>query len=200
MMLNRYNEEAVLYPDEASQAFRIGAQGMLPTATTDNSTDPATFARRACMTVTTDEVVWVNASPLNCNANRVPGPVSAFTCGLSMRFDTAQANCANVMDVDAMAALYQVDTASPIWKTTPPTPATAAASSPSPSWNAQHRPVQALARQFLIQPDASSGTLNAADSNGRFVASYIGSVMPLKQGRFDGCQLAAGPGKVVLHQ
>jgi len=114
LMLNRYNEEATLYPDENSQAFRIGAQGMLPTAIADNPTDPSVFARRACITVTTDEVVWANASPLNCNANRVPGPVNAFTCGLSMRFDTTvQANCANVLDVDSMAALHQVDTDSP---------------------------------------------------------------------------------------
>ena len=62
-------------------------------------------------------------------------------------------------------------------------------------------PVQALGfRQFLIQPDAGSITVNAGDPNGRFVASYIGSVMPLRQGRFDGCQLSAGPGKVVLHR
>ena len=203
IMLNRYNEEAVLYPDESSQAFRIGAQGMLPTATADNPTDPSTFARRACMTVTTDEVSWVNAAPLNCNANRVPGPVSAFLCGLSMRFDTAvQANCVNVADVDAMAALYQVDTDITdledyaayagngrriITVAIVETPSTG--------------PVQALGfRQFLVQPDPGSTTVTASDSNGRFVATYIGSVMPLKQGRFDGCQLAAGPGKVVLHR
>jgi hypothetical protein len=203
MMLNRYNEEATLYPDETSQAFRIGAQGMLPTAATDNSTDPATFPRRACITVTTDEVVWVNAAPLNCNANRVPGPVSAFTCGLSMRFDTAvQANCANIGDVDAIAALYQVDT-----------DITDLEDYAAYAGNGRRiitvaivetlstGPVQALGfRQFLIQPDTGSTTVNAGDSNGRFVASYIGSVMPLKQGRFDGCQLAAGPGKVVLHR
>jgi len=29
---------------------------------------------------------------------------------------------------------------------------------------------------------------------------YLGSVAPVKQGRFDGCQLTSGPGKVVLHQ
>jgi len=39
-----------------------------------------------------------------------------------------------------------------------------------------------------------------ADPNGRFLAIYIGSVAPVKQGRFDGCQQTAGPGKVVLHQ
>jgi hypothetical protein len=55
-------------------------------------------------------------------------------------------------------------------------------------------------RQFLVNPNPDSTTTNPADSNGRFSVLYIGSVMPLRQGRFDGCEQAAGPGKVVLHQ
>ena len=49
-------------------------------------------------------------------------------------------------------------------------------------------------RQFLVMAS------NPTDSLGRFEAMYIGSVAPVKQGRFDGCQLSSGPGKVVLHQ
>jgi hypothetical protein len=55
-------------------------------------------------------------------------------------------------------------------------------------------------RQFLVIPTQGATIINPADSLGRFVALYAGSVAPLKQGRFDGCQLSAGPGKVVLHQ
>src|SRR5262249_12835109 len=55
-------------------------------------------------------------------------------------------------------------------------------------------------RQFLLIPSQGAFNLNPADVFGRFVAMYIGSVAPLKQGRFDGCQLSSGPGKVVLHQ
>jgi hypothetical protein len=55
-------------------------------------------------------------------------------------------------------------------------------------------------RQFLVIPGQGATVINPADANGRFVAMYIGSVAPLKQGRFDGCQQTAGPGKVVLHQ
>ncbi len=51
-------------------------------------------------------------------------------------------------------------------------------------------------RQFLL----NWRVINPADLNGRFLAIYIGSVAPVKQGRFDGCQQTAGPGKVVLHQ
>ncbi len=203
MLLNRYNEELALYPDETSQAFRIGAQGMLPTATTDSSSDPTAFSRRACITVTTDESVWLSASPINCSSSTPPSPVNPFTCGLAMRFDTTVQNaCVSVLDVDAMAALYQVDT-------------DVADQEDYAAYAGNGRrvitvpivetlstgPIQALGfRQFLIQPSTGSTTLNAGDSDGRFAATYIGSVMPLKQGRFDGCQQAAGPGKVVLHR
>ena len=55
-------------------------------------------------------------------------------------------------------------------------------------------------RQFLVDPNPDATNINPTDQNGRFVALYIGSVAPVKQGRFDGCTQAAGPGKVVLHQ
>ncbi|MDQ6666391.1 MAG: hypothetical protein M3Z23_18590, partial [Acidobacteriota bacterium] len=56
-------------------------------------------------------------------------------------------------------------------------------------------------RQFLVEPTVNLTGVNPADTNGRFAALYIGSVVPLKQGRFDGgCGAQAGPGKVVLHQ
>ena len=55
-------------------------------------------------------------------------------------------------------------------------------------------------RQFLLEPAAGDVTLNANDTNGRFVGLYLGSVMPLRAGRIDGCTLTSGPGKVVLHQ
>jgi hypothetical protein len=60
-------------------------------------------------------------------------------------------------------------------------------------------------RQFFLEPNPDGTFLNPAEQNGRFVAQYIGSPVPLKQGFFDdrfalGCSLTAGPGKVVLHQ
>jgi hypothetical protein len=42
--------------------------------------------------------------------------------------------------------------------------------------------------------------LSPDDQYGRFIGMYIGSVAPVKQGRFDGCTQTAGPGKVILHQ
>ena len=60
-------------------------------------------------------------------------------------------------------------------------------------------------RQFFLEPNADGTFLNPAEQNGRFVAQYIGSPVPVKQGFFDdrfalGCSVASGPGKVVLHQ
>jgi hypothetical protein len=55
-------------------------------------------------------------------------------------------------------------------------------------------------RQFLIEPVQGGVDVSPSDPNGRFAALYIGSVVPVKQGSFSGCQQAAGPGKIVLHQ
>ncbi len=40
-------------------------------------------------------------------------------------------------------------------------------------------------RQFLLQPNPDGTPFNPADTNGRFVATYIGSPMPVKQGYID---------------
>ena len=55
-------------------------------------------------------------------------------------------------------------------------------------------------RQFFVEPFPNDVTLNPSDPNARFAALYVGSVMPLRQGTFSGCQITNGPGKVVLHQ
>jgi hypothetical protein len=55
-------------------------------------------------------------------------------------------------------------------------------------------------RQFLLEPSNGAATLNVDATNGRFPALYIGSVVPLRQGRMSGCTITAGPGKVVLHR
>ena len=62
-------------------------------------------------------------------------------------------------------------------------------------------------RQFLVQPAADGTFFDPTDPNGRFVATYIGSPVPVKQGYIDDrflnagvCPVTSGPGKVVLHQ
>jgi hypothetical protein len=62
-------------------------------------------------------------------------------------------------------------------------------------------------RQFLLQPNPDGTPFNPSDPNGRFVATYIGSPMPVKQGYVDDrfglscpAPVTSGPGKVVLHR
>jgi len=62
-------------------------------------------------------------------------------------------------------------------------------------------------RQFLLQPNPDGTPFNPADTNGRFVATYLGSPMPVRQGYIDDrfglscpAPVTSGPGKVVLHR
>jgi Flp pilus assembly protein TadG len=194
VMLNRYNEGANFLADELTQLYRIGSQGLPP------SSDAAVY----CMRVNADEPVWVNAAPLACNANRVANQVSTFLCGLAARFDnsTVPAVCNAVAESETVLSAnppdsdladiedYTAYTGNNRRIITVPIVETAAEST-----------MTVLGfRQFLIEPAANDSTVNAADQNGRFAALYLGSRIPVKQGRIDGCTQAAGPGKVVLHQ
>lgn len=204
VLLNRYNDQLTLFPDEASQAYRIGAQGMLPTAAPDSTADPTTFNTRSCVTINTEEGVWLNAAPAACNAASVPAPVTAFLCGLAGRFDSlVPAACAGIPDVDTISTLYLPDTdISDVTDYAQYLGAGRRVITVAIVENVAASPLLALGfRQFLIEPNPDSTTIAPADSNGRFTAIYIGSPKPLRQGRFDGgCAITSGPGKVVLHQ
>ncbi len=197
LILNRMDEEAQVFTEENTQLYRMGAQGLLPTPT------PA----KSCFSVNTAEQIWTSAVPLACNQNRVPSQVQAFTCGLASRVDFEMpAVCENIPEVASLSPAYRADTDN-----------TAGLEDYSAYTGNTRRVItipivdSLLAgssmvvlgfRQFLLEP----GIL-PTDTNGRFVAMYIGSVVPLKQGRVD-CPSTdgivagplAGPGKVVLHR
>jgi len=194
LLLNRYNEEAQVYTEEATQAFRIGAQGL----------PPSTSAASACLSISTPELIWTNATPMNCNQNRVSSLVTAFTCGLATRLEPdLLAACENISEAATLVQAYRPDT-----------DVTALDSFSAYIGNTRRvltvPVVESLTpagemiilgfRQFMLEPNQNSTNLNPSDSNGRFTARYIGSVVPVRQGRFDGCTLSYGPGKVVLHQ
>ncbi len=198
VMINRYNEESEdLYPEENQQAYRIGAQGLLPSAT-------STYA---CVTVQNEdgESIWTNASVNSCSSS-VATPVTALLCGLYTRFDsTVPDGCSSdsITDIDTMSTAYLPDTDVSDISTyaeytgngrriiTVPIVETLSSSDT----------MSVLGfRQFLVDPDPDTTTITPSDSNGRFVGLYIGSVAPVKQGSFAGCTQTAGPGKVVLHQ
>lgn len=194
MLLNRYNEEATLFPEETSQLFRIGAGGLPP------STNPA----RSCVAVNAQETGWVSVQPLPCQQNRVPAGVTAFACGLATRLDTTlSSQCETITEAATIVTAYTAD------------PDTTNLDYYA-AYTGNFRRVLTVVvvdtlspagtltvlgfRQFLIQPDQNATTISPGDSNARFVATYIGSPVPLRQGSFSGCTLTAGPGKVVLHQ
>ncbi|MBI5083660.1 MAG: hypothetical protein HZB13_03555 [Acidobacteria bacterium] len=205
VMINRYNDQATVLVDEATQAYRVGAQGMLPTATPDNTADPTTFQYRACTTIATDEAIWANATPQGCSAGGPPNPAAAFACGLYTRFDSSAVHpsCANIPEVDAALALYRQDTdLADVEEYSAYAGNGRRVITVAIVENIGATPMQPLGfRQFLVEPNPDTTTTNPADSNARFAALYIGYPMPLRQGRFDGgCSVTAGPGKVVLHR
>jgi len=194
VLLNRLDPNATLFADENSQAFRDGAGGL--------PGNPS--SAQACFTITNPEVIWTNAAPQRCAANQVASLVTSALCGLDTRFEsTTPGVCQGIADVDTMATIFQPDsdvddhdvyadyTGTGRRIITVPVVDTVTASNSMTVLGF---------RQFLLVPALGGNNLTASDPFGRFVGMYIGSVAPVKQGRFDGCQQTAGPGKVVLHQ
>jgi hypothetical protein len=143
---------------------------------------------------------------LQCAFNQTPGPVQQFLCGTASRFDpsTLPTACESVADIATLSTTN-----------VPDTDLTDLDDYAQYTGNGRRVITVAIVsellpgggmtvlgfRQFLLQPLQGSTTFNPADQAGRFVASYLGSPVPLKQGRFDGnCGITSGPGKVVLYR
>jgi len=188
LLIDRYDDTSAF--DESQQLYRIGASGLLP---------------GSCVRVTGEEIAWVSAQPIGCNTNRVPAAVTSIRCGLWSRFDaTPPEACVNVTDLETLASAYQADTdLTDIEDYTTYTGAgRRVITIPIVDVLSPAGPMVVLGfRQFLVDPNQGDVNISVADTNGRFVALYIGAPVPLKQGRFDGgCQVSSGPGKVVLHR
>ena len=194
LVLDRLDPNPTAFTDEQSQLFRIGANG-LPGNPTESL---------ACFTINNTETIWATAIPGACSAASPPSDVFSMLCGVTTRFESSlPAACSNIPDVDTLSTLYAPDSdVSDITDytqylgngrrviTIPIVDALSSAGS-----------MTVLGfRQFLIEPDPNGVDITPADRYGRFAAMYLGSVMPLRQGRFSGCTQTSGPGKVVLHQ
>lgn len=194
LLLNRYDGAATLFPDEQTQLFRIGVSGLV------GSTNPAL----SCVTVNSPENIWESATTRPCN-QQVVQSVTSYVCGLGARFDntTLTGQCESIGEAATLAAGQLMDTDLNDLEdfgaytgngrriiTVPVVDALATGGGM----------VVLGYRQFLLQPIQGSTALNPVDRNARFGATYLGTKVPVRQGRFDGCTLAAGPGKVVLHQ
>jgi Flp pilus assembly protein TadG len=194
VLLNRLDPNAVTFPDEGSQVFRDAAGGL------PGSTNSAI----ACFVINNTEVIWVDAAPVACSAAAPAPVVTDALCGLDARFEVStNPACQAIVSFDVLSTIYAADTDLNTY--------TAYTDYTGDGRRIITIPiVDALSstgnmtvlgfRQFLVMPAEGGTAINPDDPNGRFVAMYIGSVAPVKQGRFDGCQQTAGPGKVVLHQ
>jgi Flp pilus assembly protein TadG len=195
LLLNRYNAEAAAFIGDTTQAYRQGAAGLPGSPTT----------ALACFRYNDVETIWPTTVISACNANQaVPQAVNAALCGVYSRFDNQPpAACTGIPEIETIAGAYQPDTDAEDHDAyldytgnsrriiTVPVVDTLSATAAMT--------VQGF-RQFLVMPEQGSTITNPADAFGRLVAMYMGSVAPVKQGRFDGCSLSSGPGKVVLHQ
>lgn len=194
LLLNRLDTNAVVLADESSQAFRDGAGGV---PGNNNSA-------QACFTINNAEAIWASATPRQCNANQVAPVVAAAMCGLDTRFESATpAICSAIPDADTLASIYQPDTDVDDHDVYTDYTGTGRRIITVPivdNINAAGFMTVIGFRQFLVLPAQGGASINPGDQFGRFAAMYIGSAAPVKQGRFDGCQQTAGPGKVVLHQ
>lgn len=193
LLLNRLDTNATVLADEDSQAFRQGAGG-LPASTS---------TAQACFRINDTEVVWANAQPAQCALAQTPAPVTAALCGLATRFDSAlPAACSNIAAVDLLTTVFQPDpdtTDHDVYSDYTGDGRRIITLSIVDTLNTTGMTILGF-RQFLLMPEQGATTINPGDNYGRFIGMYIGSVAPIKQGRFDGCQQTAGPGKVVLHQ
>ncbi len=194
VLLNRLSSSTAVFTDENSQQFRIGGNG-LP-ANTDST--------QACFMINNAETIWANAIPAACAVNRVASLVTSGVCGLTSRFEvTPPTACQGIPDIETLSGLYNPDS-----------DISSIDTYASYSGNGRRvitipivdvlNPLGSMTvlgfRQFLVEPDPSGVDVNPADTNGRFIVLYVGSSVPMKQGRIEGCQISAGPGKVVLHQ
>lgn len=193
LLLNRYDTEASTFSQEDTQLFRNGNSGIPPNAS----------LLKACLTIGQPEQIWATASPRICLQPVANPSVQQFLCGLNNRFDNGlpDAACQTIND-SATLASTPIDT-----DLTDVDDYTA--------YTGRGRRVITVSvvdglsatgdmtilgfRQFLLIPNPGVSTLSPTDGPGRFIATYIGNPMPLRQGRFGSCGITNGPGKVVLH-
>jgi Flp pilus assembly protein TadG len=211
-IVNRFDTAGTL--DETQQLYRDAAGGLIA-STAGNRT--GSTVPMACMAINDPaETMWASLSPNLCSTG-VPSGVANFLCGLYSRFDNLDPPgvcSANVADFSSLSTAYLPDT-----------DVSTGTTDPYSAYTGNGRRVITVAvvdtlatsvletmtvlgfRQFLLELNTDGTFLNPAETSGRFVAQYIGSPKPVRQGYFDdrfqlSCPIGgfSGPGKVVLHQ
>jgi hypothetical protein len=216
-IVNRYDAGSTTVPDESDQLFKLGAGGLASSTDPNPTGSPVPIG---CVGIgDTLEAVWNSPSftavPAACTAAQ-PQVDEAAMCGLYTTFDnqTQPSGCVTaVTDYGALQPAY-----------TPDTDVTTGQSNLYTDYSGNGRRiltvpiVSALAlnsattmtvlgfRQFFLQLNSDGTFFSPTDSNGRFIATYIGSPAPVKAGYVDDrfgqscpAPVSSGPGKVVLH-
>ncbi len=213
VLINRYdlnNANAT----EADQLYLDGAGGLMasPDPNPTGSVVPA-----ACASIGDPaEALWASAVPNICSLTPSSSVAQAL-CGLQSRLDNTDPNavCTGlVTDFGSLAPAFLPDSDQLI-----------APTDPYSAYQGNGRRILTLPvvdalttaangtmtvlgfRQFLLERNADGSANSPSDGNGRFLAMYIGSPAPVKQGNIDdhyglagGNLPTSGPGKVVLHQ
>ena len=209
LLLDRYNQSATLFPDEGSQLFRTGSQGLPPTNPYDSTLVNTAGLPLGCIQIGAGETVWASAAPQACNVTTPVSSAQSYVCGLAGRFDpTVPDACTTIAEVDSIASINPADT-----DLTDLDDYTAYVGNSRriitvPIVDALSTGTMTVLgfRQFLIEPDPGAATITPNDRYSRFVVLYLGSLMPIKGSvppRPDAtlsCTITSGPGKVVLHQ
>jgi len=193
LLLDRYDTGSTF--DESQQLFRIGGGGL----------PGNTVSTQACFRANNTEVVWVTAAPQACLSLSVAQSVRNLLCGVSSRLTTdTPGTCTGVTDIANLSTSYTVDTDTTDiddYSTYAGTTRRVITVPIVDALSATGAMTVLGFRQFLAEATTGNTSNDPGDANGRFQALYIGSPVPLKQGRFDGgCQAQSGPGKVVLFQ
>jgi Flp pilus assembly protein TadG len=211
--------------DSGQQLYRAGAGGLMA-STNPNPTGSAVPIGCAALgdtaenlwgaTFNTGDGSGPSIVPNVCGRAAPQGVVQAL-CGLQSRLDNTDPSAAcnsNVTDFATLAAAYPPDPDQLI-----------AQADPYSTYLGNGRRVLTLPivnavtvaangtmtilgfRQFFLERNADGSPNTPSDPSGRFVAMYIGSPAPVKQGFIDdrfgtaaGTLPLSGPGKVVLHQ
>ena len=192
LLINRLDATNTVFPDETSQAYQDGAGGM------PGNTNTA----QACFRVNNVETVWADANVSRCGVP-VALVVTSAICGLDSRFESAApAACSNVVAIDTLSSAYPSDPDVNSYSAYTDYTGNGRRIITIPVVDALNTTAMTVLgfRQFLLQPNSAATDITTGDVYGRFLGMYIGSVAPVPQGRFDGCSVSAGPGKVVLHQ
>ena len=201
LLLNRFDPNSVAFPDEGSQAFQDGAGGLPGNM---SSAACPTGQSCACFRINNAETIWPSAIVNSCGASQVAPVVTDALCGVDARFEsTPSTACGGIQSIDTLSSIYQPDTDPNDYDTYTDYTGNGRRLVTVPivdTLNGAGSMTVLGFRQFLLIPNQGEFNINPGDPFGRFIAMYVGTVAPVPQGRFDGCQQTAGPGKVVLHQ